>query len=248
MINVKKSEYIDKSINTLNLVGLENYENRMPSELSGGQQQRVAVARAIVLEPKVLLFDEPLSNLDAKLRRQVREDIRSIQQKLSVTTIYVTHDQEEALAISDKVIVMNNAIIAQEGTPKELYSSPKTKFVANFIGDSNIIKVRIDDHNSEIYSINFSNINFKIYSKLKIKNSASISIRPEKIILNDVNIENSLEGVVISSAFVGNTYQYDVRTSFGDLYVVSNETKKFKKINDNIYLTFDEKFITLLQD
>ena len=248
MINVKKSEYIEKSINTLNLVGLENYENRMPSELSGGQQQRVAVARAIVLEPKVLLFDEPLSNLDAKLRRQVREDIRSIQQKLSVTTIYVTHDQEEALAISDKVIVMNNAIIAQEGTPKELYSSPKTKFVANFIGDSNIIKVDIDDQNSDTYLINFSNINFKINSKLKIKNSASISIRPEKIKLNDVNIENSIEGVVISSSFVGNTYQYDVRTSFGDLYVVSNETNNFKKVNDNIFLTFDEKFITLLED
>ena len=248
MINVKKSEYIEKSINTLNLVGLENYEKRMPSELSGGQQQRVAVARAIVLEPKVLLFDEPLSNLDAKLRRQVREDIRSIQQKLSVTTIYVTHDQEEALAISDKVIVMNNAIVAQEGTPKELYSSPKTKFVANFIGDSNIIKVDIDDQNSDTYLINFSNINFKINSKLKIKNSASISIRPEKIKLNDVNIENSIEGVVISSSFVGNTYQYDVRTSFGDLYVVSNETNNFKKVNDNIFLTFDEQFITLLED
>jgi len=248
MINVKKSEYIEKSINTLNLVGLENYENRMPSELSGGQQQRVAVARAIVLEPKVLLFDEPLSNLDAKLRRQVREDIRSIQQKLSVTTIYVTHDQEEALAISDKVIVMNNAIVAQEGTPKELYSSPKTKFVANFIGDSNIIKVDIDDQNSDTYLINFSNINFKINSKLKLKNSASISIRPEKIKLNDVNIENSIEGVVISSSFVGNTYQYDVRTSFGDLYVVSNETNNFKKVNNNIFLTFDEKFITLLED
>ena len=248
MINVKKSEYIEKSINTLNLVGLKNYENRMPSELSGGQQQRVAVARAIVLEPKVLLFDEPLSNLDAKLRRQVREDIRSIQQKLSVTTIYVTHDQEEALAISDKVIVMNNAIVAQEGTPKELYSSPKTKFVANFIGDSNIIKVNIDDQNSDTYLINFSNINFKINSKLKIKNSASISIRPEKIKLNDVNIDNSIEGVVISSSFVGNTYQYDVRTSFGDLYVVSNETNNFKKVNDNIFLTFDEQFITLLED
>jgi len=248
MINVKKSEYVEKSINTLNLVGLENYENRMPSELSGGQQQRVAVARAIVLEPKVLLFDEPLSNLDAKLRRQVREDIRSIQQKLAVTTIYVTHDQEEALAISDKVIVMNNAIIAQQGTPKELYSSPKTKFVANFIGDSNIIKIDIDDKNSDVYSINFSNIKFSIKSKLNLINSASISIRPEKIEIYDNTIENSLEGEIISSAFVGNTYQYDVRTSLGNLYVVSNETNNFKKVNDKIYLTFDEKFITLLED
>ena len=248
MINVSKTEYIEKSINTLNLVGLENYEKRMPSELSGGQQQRVAVARAIVLEPKVLLFDEPLSNLDAKLRRQVREDIRSIQQKLGVTTIYVTHDQEEALAISDKVIVMNNAIIAQQGTPKELYSSPNTQFVANFIGDSNIIKVNIDSSQDNIYSINFSNISFKVKSNLKLKNSASISIRPEKITINNSQILNSVEGEIISSAFVGNTYQYDVRTSFGDLYVVSNETNDFKKVSDTIYLTFEEKFITLLED
>ena len=115
-------------------------KDRMPSELSGGQQQRVAVARAIVLEPKFLLFDEPLSNLDAKLRRQVREDIRNIQQRLGVTTIYVTHDQEESLAISDKVIVMNKSIIAQEGKPIDLYNNPKNKFVANFIGDANIIE------------------------------------------------------------------------------------------------------------
>ena len=119
MIRVNKEEYIEKALETLKLVNLEGYENRMPSELSGGQQQRVAVARAIVLKPKVLLFDEPLSNLDAKLRRQVREDIREIQQKLGVTTIYVTHDQEEALAISDKVIVMNNACL--------LYTSPSPR-------------------------------------------------------------------------------------------------------------------------
>ena len=144
MINVKKEEYTEKSIETLKLVNLEGYENRMPSELSGGQQQRVAVARAIVLKPKVLLFDEPLSNLDAKLRRQVREDIREIQQKLGVTTIYVTHDQEEALAISDKVIVMNNAVIAQEGSPKDLYNNPKNKFVANFIGDANVVSAEIE--------------------------------------------------------------------------------------------------------
>ena len=124
MAGVTKEEYSEKTIETLKLVGLEGFDQRMPSELSGGQQQRVAVARAIVLEPKVLLFDEPLSNLDAKLRRQVREDIRNLQQKLGVTTIYVTHDQEEALAISDKVIVMNEAEIAQEGNPKNLYNHP----------------------------------------------------------------------------------------------------------------------------
>ena len=124
MVNKPKEEYTEKALNTLELVGLKGYQDRMPSELSGGQQQRVAVARAIVLEPKVLLFDEPLSNLDAKLRRQVREDIRSLQQSLGVTTIYVTHDQEEALAISDNIIVMKNAIISQQGSPRDLYNYP----------------------------------------------------------------------------------------------------------------------------
>ena len=105
-------------------VGLAGFERRLPSELSGGQQQRVAVARAIVLEPRVLLFDEPLSNLDAKLRRRVREDIRALQQQLALTVVYVTHDQEEALAVSDRIIVMHSAVIVQDGTPRELYERP----------------------------------------------------------------------------------------------------------------------------
>ena len=173
MINVNKEEYIQKSIDTLKLVNLEGYENRMPSELSGGQQQRVAVARAIVLEPKVLLFDEPLSNLDAKLRRQVREDIREIQQKLGVTTIYVTHDQEEALAISDKVIVMNNAVIAQEGSPKELYNYPKNKFVANFIGDANVVRATITNKQSNLYDLKIAEMNLKVESNKEMSNSIS---------------------------------------------------------------------------
>ncbi len=142
------------------------------------------MARAIVLEPKVLLFDEPLSNLDAKLRRQVREDIRELQQKLEVTTIYVTHDQEEALAISDKVIVMNNAIIAQEGTPKDLYNNPKTSFVANFIGDSNIVSAKIENKNGNLYNFIFGDIRITISSLYDLKDSASIAIRPEKITIN----------------------------------------------------------------
>ena len=123
----------------LELVGLTGLEKRAPSELSGGQQQRVAVARALVLEPQVLLFDEPLSNLDAKLRRRVREDIRELQQSLNLTVAYVTHDQEEALAVSDRIIVMSNARIAQTGTPRELYEEPANLFVADFIGDANIV-------------------------------------------------------------------------------------------------------------
>ena len=127
----------------LALVGLTGLEKRSPSELSGGQQQRVAVARALVLEPQVLLFDEPLSNLDAKLRRRVREEIRELQLKLNLTVVYVTHDQEEALAVSDRIIVMSNARIAQIGTPRELYEEPASLFVADFIGDANVIDAEL---------------------------------------------------------------------------------------------------------
>jgi iron(III) transport system ATP-binding protein len=149
----------------------------MPSELSGGQQQRVAVARAIVLKPKVLLFDEPLSNLDAKLRRQVREDIREIQQKLGVTTIYVTHDQEEALAISDKVIVMNKAVIAQEGSPKDLYNFPKNKFVANFIGDANDVTAEIINKQSNTYDLKLAEMNVKIEINKDLNDKVSLGFK-----------------------------------------------------------------------
>ena len=248
MINAPKEEYIQKSFETLKLVGLENYENRMPSELSGGQQQRVAVARAIVLEPKVLLFDEPLSNLDAKLRRQVREDIRELQQKLEVTTIYVTHDQEEALAISDKVIVMNNAIIAQEGTPKDLYNNPKTSFVANFIGDSNIVQAKIENNKGNLYSLIFGDIRITISSPYNLKDSASIAIRPEKITIEKNNMHNTIQSKIISASYVGNYYQYIVSSSIGELFVVSNETINNYKVNEEVFLKFEESGITVLKD
>ena len=130
-----------KGASGLELVGLEHLKERYPSELSG-QQQRVAVARALVLEPQVLLFDEPLSNLDAKLRRSVRDEIRELQQRLNLTVVYVTHDQEEALAVSDQIIVMEDGRISQIGSPRDLYERPKSLFVANFIGDLNILFVR----------------------------------------------------------------------------------------------------------
>jgi iron(III) transport system ATP-binding protein len=137
MSNAKARELADQKLAMLGLAGLEK---RLPSELSGGQQQRVAVARSLVLEPAVLLFDEPLSNLDAKLRRRVRQEIRDLQQLLRLTVIYVTHDQEEALAVSDHIIVMEGGRIAQQGTPEELYEKPASRFLADFIGDANLVE------------------------------------------------------------------------------------------------------------
>ena len=248
MAKVKKNEYIEKSIETLKLVNLEGYENRMPSELSGGQQQRVAVARAIVLEPKVLLFDEPLSNLDAKLRRQVREDIRNIQQRLGVTTIYVTHDQEESLAISDNVIVMNKSIIAQEGKPIDLYDNPNTKFVANFIGDANIIKAEATSKNDTLHTLKIGEVIVEVNSTKKINKNTSIALRPEKIKINKNKKENSLVGKIISASFVGNSYQYTISTNVGKIYVISHDTINNFELNSEVFLSFEKKDIKILDD
>ena len=248
MINEKKEEYTEKSIETLKLVNLEGYENRMPSELSGGQQQRVAVARAIVLKPKVLLFDEPLSNLDAKLRRQVREDIREIQQKLGVTTIYVTHDQEEALAISDKVIVMNNAVIAQEGSPKDLYNNPKNKFVANFIGDANVVSAEIESQDGNFYKIKLAEMKINIISEKNMTGNISVAIRPEKININKNKSENNINAKVTNASFVGNSYQYILSTNIGKIYVISKDTINTFKINEEVFLSFNEKDVKVLND
>jgi len=136
---VEKGRARELALAKLAMLGLDGLEKRLPSELSGGQQQRVAVARALVLEPAVLLFDEPLSNLDAKLRRRVRQEIRELQQSLQLTVLYVTHDQSEALAVSDQIIVMDKGRIAQQGTPQALYRQPASHFLADFIGDANLV-------------------------------------------------------------------------------------------------------------
>jgi len=248
MINVNKEEYTEKALETLKLVNLEGYENRMPSELSGGQQQRVAVARAIVLKPKVLLFDEPLSNLDAKLRRQVREDIREIQQKLGVTTIYVTHDQEEALAISDKVIVMNKAVIAQEGSPKDLYNFPKNKFVANFIGDANDVTAEIINKQSNTYDLKLAEMNVKIEINRDLSDKVSLALRPEKIEIKRTNNENCIHASIKSASFVGSSYQYILSSKIGELYVVSGDTNDIFKVGEEVFLSIDEKDIKILND
>ena len=248
MINVDKEEYIHKSLETLKLVNLEGYENRMPSELSGGQQQRVAVARAIVLEPKVLLFDEPLSNLDAKLRRQVREDIREIQQKLGVTTIYVTHDQEEALAISDKVIVMNNAVIAQEGSPKNLYNFPQNKFVANFIGDANVVTAKIINKHSNSYDLNIAEMNLIVHSDMKLNETVSVALRPEKILIDRAKTDNCIHAKVNNASFVGNSYQYILNSAAGKLYVISGDTNNIFKVGEEVYLNLNEQDAKILND
>jgi iron(III) transport system ATP-binding protein len=206
----------------LALVGLAGYGPRLPSELSGGQQQRVAVARALVLEPEVLLFDEPLSNLDAKLRRHVREEIRDLQQKLELTSVYVTHDQEEALAVSDKIIVMKNAIIAQEGTPHQLYEEPIDTFVADFIGDSNMVKAEIVSLDGDSAEVLIGSVKMTLPSHGMAKGEAIVAIRPEACHLSADPEAVGNEGNVLKAVYLGTHIEYTVETQIGELFIVDH--------------------------
>ncbi len=218
---VKKAEAGTRGQDALEMVGLKDLGSRMPSELSGGQQQRVAVARALVLEPEVLLFDEPLSNLDAKLRRRVREEVREIQQKLGLTTVYVTHDQEEALAVSDRIVVMKNAVIAQEGTPRELYEQPADSFVADFIGDANLVEGAVIEVESEIARVRIGTLELSLTGISPEIGPAKIAIRPESIQLNVGAKSGGLPGTVLKATYLGSHMEYTVETEIGELFVIS---------------------------
>lgn len=195
----------------LELVGLQGLEQRFPNQLSGGQQQRVALARALVLEPKVLLFDEPLSNLDAKLRVYMRKEIRRIQRELGLTSIYVTHDQAEALTLSDKVIVMNKGEIEQVGTPVEIYQRPATEFVAEFIGAANFISAVVAGSDMNFIYINVLGKSVALPRKGADAPAAGTAVklvaRPETI---QIGREGEYEGTIVLSTFMGATQEYTV--------------------------------------
>jgi iron(III) transport system ATP-binding protein len=215
----------DKAMEKLRMVGLEALASRMPSELSGGQQQRVAVARALVLEPQVLLFDEPLSNLDAKLRRRVREDIRELQQSLGLTVAYVTHDQQEALAVSDRIIVMSNARIAQVGEPRELYEAPRDRFVADFIGDANLVEAELGAHRGTRAPVRLGGVEIELEHRGAAPGPVRVAIRPESIILSREN-SSPLRGVVRKTAYLGTHMEYTVDAPIGQLFVVDRDVAR----------------------
>lgn len=198
----------NKVIDMLRLVNLLGFENRNIDSLSGGQQQRIAIARALVNEPDVLLLDEPLGALDLKLRKEMQVELKKIQQKLGITFVYVTHDQEEALTMSDTIVVMNGGYIQQIGTPVDIYNEPKNAFVAAFIGESNILDgVMVED-----YSVTFGGHNFVCLDKGFSKNEPiDVVIRPEDIILVEPN-DDAINGVVETVIFKGVHYEMIVRT------------------------------------
>ncbi|MBX7405747.1 ABC transporter ATP-binding protein [Clostridium chauvoei] len=214
---INKNEIDKKVKEMLKLVSLEGFEKRNIDSLSGGQQQRVAIARALVNEPEVLLLDEPLGALDLKLRKEMQIELKRIQQRLGITFIFVTHDQEEALTMSDTIIVMNKGKIQQMGTPVDIYNEPSNAFVADFIGESNILDgIMIDD-----FKVNFSNRTFECVDKGFNKNEEiDVVIRPE-----DIKIVNSdsgmLKGIVKSVVFKG--VHYEIEVLEGDhLWIIHN--------------------------
>ncbi len=206
-------------------VGLSGFERRLPSELSGGQQQRVAVARAIVLEPKVLLFDEPLSNLDAKLRRRVRDDIRALQQSLRLTVVYVTHDQEEALAVSDRIIVMHRARIVQDGTPRQLYEQPSSRFIADFIGNANLIPITVA-RDGDFARATLGTMTLRLPHRDVPDGLAELAVRPEAIrIFARAPQPNEIAGTIRKSAYLGSHIEYEVALDGvpGEIFVIDGD-------------------------
>ena len=218
---VPKAEADERARTALAGVGLSGLDARLPAELSGGQQQRVAVARALVLEPSVLLFDEPLSNLDARLRRQMREEIRELQQRLGLTVVYVTHDQSEAMAVSDRIVVMDGGRIAQQGSPRELYEMPRTGFVATFMGDANRVRgvlTRIDDEHADV---RLGPLVARIAHRGEVDGDVDVAIRPEAIRIA-ARGQGGLPATVAKASYLGGAIEYTLATPIGELFAVAN--------------------------
>jgi iron(III) transport system ATP-binding protein len=228
----------------LAMLGLAELGARLPSELSGGQQQRVAVARSLVLEPAVLLFDEPLSNLDAKLRRRVRQEIRELQQSLALTVIYVTHDQEEALAVSDRIIVMDKGRIAQQGTPRELYETPRSRFLADFIGDANLVE---GDVTAGAAGTTFAanGVAAAVRADGLASGPATLAIRPHalRVVAPGSGI---LPGRCVRAAYLGSRIEYVVGTAWGELLVFDGGLRTVHARGDDVGVAFEADAAVIL--
>jgi len=206
--NLEIKQRVDK---VLSLVHLEGYGDRAPTQLSGGQQQRVALARALIMEPKVLLMDEPLSNLDAKLREEMRTEIRRIQKEMNITSVYVTHDQIEAMTLSDRIVVMNLGVIEQIGTPVEMYRYPESRFVANFIGRANFVSATVQeqkDHALTVTALGEVLQLVDVRRKFKKQEEVSLIIRPEMIRVKKTG--ELVKGIIRRAVYLGDVIEYDV--------------------------------------
>ena len=235
---VPKKEIEPRVKDALELVQIGNLADRKPSNLSGGQQQRVALARAFIIEPGVLLMDEPLSNLDAKLRVQMRTVIKKLQRRLGITTIYVTHDQEEALAISDRIAVMKDGVIMQVGNPSEIYNHPDNQFVAGFIGVSNFIECQLDGEAGTAQAKLTSDFSVPVTLKDAYHGKAVLSARPEQLFFS----EEGLTGKILFSTFLGDFIEYEIEIESGQVLQLNEYTKDTTQIRPDgevVHIQFD---------
>ncbi len=248
---VPKAEIAVRVEEALDMVGLAHLAGRRPSQLSGGQQQRVALARTIVVRPRLLLLDEPLSNLDANLRVQMRADIRKLQRKLKLTTIFVTHDQEEANTISDRMAVLDKGIIQQVGTPMELYDYPVNQFVAHFLGTTNMIEGKVSSRNGKIVFAGRDGLVFSLPSPVDGDKGAVI-FRPQTVLVNPESAPDAvirLQGIVESLEFLGSTVRYRVRVKNSSILAEENHQrgKKIYHEGEEVQLVIPEKQILFIR-
>ncbi len=248
------SEIRERTERALDLMQLTTMAKRYPSQVSGGQQQRIALARAIVIEPSVLLFDEPLSNLDAKLREYMRDELRKLQKRLGITSLYVTHDQSEAMAISDRVVIMKEGRIRQVGTPREIYAFPQSRFVADFMGKANFLEVEVLGIDGESARIDIGGKAFIVPRAGKVRpnsGSALLVVRPEALRLISLsNAENEipLRGCIDRFTYFGNIARYEVSTENGPLLIESYnpEASSIFEEGDNVGVIIDFESVRLL--
>lgn len=231
MLGLPKAEIKKRVDEALEVVDLAGFAERFVDQISGGQQQRVALARALILKPKVLLFDEPLSNLDANLRRSMREKIRELQQQFNITSLYVTHDQSEAFAVSDMVLVMNKGKIMQLGSPQELYRQPASKFMASFMGDANIFPATLTHDSVDIF-------NYRLPRPVQIvtdKNQVTLGVRPEAITLS-LQGDESQRCTITYVAYMGPQYEVTVDWHGQSMLLQINATQLQPSVGENLYL------------
>jgi putative spermidine/putrescine transport system ATP-binding protein len=246
-----KDEIKQRVAEMLALIHMQGLGNRYPYQLSGGQQQRVALARAIAIRPQVLLLDEPLSALDAKIRVALRSEIRAIQQQLGITTIYVTHDQEEALSLSDRVVVMNNGKIEQVGTPFQIYNFPETQFTAQFVGTLNTISAEVRDAASSRLVVEGQEVeSAHVLDGARQHEKVSISIRPERIsFFGEIKKANVMEVTVENVTFLGSIVRVQVRAGANVFYMdtFNNPYLELPKAGDTIQITFSKEAVLVLR-
>lgn len=244
----------EKVKRVLEFVGMEGMEKKMISQLSGGQQQRVALGRTIVLEPEVLLMDEPLSNLDAKLRINVRNEIKQIQKKLNMTTIYVTHDQDEALSMSDKIVVMNSGEIQQVGDSWEIYNRPKNKFVADFIGMKNFIDANVKSLQQNEITLDAKGLRLIMQNdesyNFSERENILVCIRPEDIKISkdkpSMGMDNVLKGNIYQNSYLGRVIRYWVNIKNSQVFIVEDYAPEHF-LEGEVYLTFNKSKIQFIQ-